>query len=165
MIPVALFVPVVTSFFIESAESEKWPEYIGIFFHLAVLPLVARLSAPEWGKAAGYGWLTVDIVVGVLAINDVTAGLTEILRLGGHVCAGVWIITSSLCSRSWPIRIVYTLTGVWLAGYSFVAPVTPSQLLTPASLLAVVWFALHATFPADPANPDETADLTSLRRR
>lgn len=53
-----------------------WPEYIGVFFHLAILLLVSRSDAPTGPKAAGYGWITLDVLTGILTINEVADEIT-----------------------------------------------------------------------------------------
>ena len=142
ILPLVLFLPVVVSFAV--APEALWPEYIGVLFHLSVLFLVSRMDAPPWGRAAGFGWITVDVLAGVLAINEVPSDLVLAVRLGGHVLAGVWIITVSLLARALPVRVVGTITGLWLSAYSFVGNVFPTTVLAPASLLTLVWFALLA---------------------
>jgi hypothetical protein len=34
---------------------------LGVAPHLLLFPVVAALPAPRWAKAAGYGWLAIDI--------------------------------------------------------------------------------------------------------
>ncbi|WP_220449122.1 hypothetical protein [Nonomuraea mesophila] len=36
-----------------------------------ILFLVSRLEAAPWAKAAGYGWVTLDVLAGILMINAV----------------------------------------------------------------------------------------------
>ena len=143
LLPVVLFIPIVVSF-VTTEPGTIWPEYIGVFFHLAVLPLIARMPAPEWARAAGYGWITIDVLTGITAINAVPYDITGPTRLGGHVLAGTWILVSALHARAVPARVLGAVTGVWLSGFSFVAHVVPGPVLYPAALLIVVWFALLA---------------------
>jgi hypothetical protein len=142
LLPLILFLPVVVSFAV--APGALWPEYIGVLFHLSVLFLISRMDAPAWGRAAGFGWITIDVLAGVLAINEVPSDLVQAVRLGGHVLAGLWIVTVSVLARTWPIRVVGTITGVWLSAYSFVGNVLPTTALAPASVLILVWFGLLA---------------------
>lgn len=143
ILPIILFIPSLVSFAI-AEPGVVWPEYSGIFFHLAILLLITRMDAPEWAKAAGYGWITLDVLTGILSINDVPYDITWPVRLGGHVLAGTWILFSSAYARQSIVRIVGGVTGVWLAGYSFVANIAPESVLCPAALLIVVWFAILA---------------------
>ncbi|CAM5256014.1 hypothetical protein [Streptomyces griseomycini] len=59
----------------------------------------SRPEAAPWAKAAGYGWVTSDVLAGMLVINDVPHDTAWAVRLGGHVLAGVWIVSSSLGSE------------------------------------------------------------------
>lgn len=144
LLPLVLFLPAVIAFFVDP--DVAWGEYLGVFFHLSVLFLVSRLEAAAWAKAAGYGWVTLDVLAGILMINDVAYDTAWAVRLGGHVLAGVWIVSSSLVSRSVPVAVVGVVTGLWLAAYSFVGDVLPESFLRPAGILILVWFALLAIF-------------------
>ncbi len=147
LLPLLLFLPVVIAFF--TNPEVAWGEYLGVFFHLSILFLVSRLDAAPWAKAAGYGWVTLDVLTGILVINGVEHDTAGAIRLGAHVLAGVWIVASSLVSHSWPVRVVGVLTGVWLGGYSFVGTVLAEEFLRPAGILILVWFALLAVFHRD----------------
>ena len=114
---------------------------VSVAFHLILLPVVAELPAPEWGRAAGYGWLVIDIALNVAGLNGVDLQMLMSLRLGAHVVAAVWIITSSLrCSL--PVRTVGILQGICFAGYSLLAPWVPSWGLYPSAVLLVIWLFL-----------------------
>lgn len=144
LLPFLLFVPVVLALLIDP--TVPWGEYLGVFFHLSVLFLVSRLDAAPWARAAGYGWVALDVLAGILMINDIPYETAWAVRLGGHVLAGVWIVASSLVSRSWLVRVVGVVAGVWLAGYSFVGTTVPEEFLSPAGIVTAVWFALLAIF-------------------
>jgi hypothetical protein len=158
LLPLVLFLPAVVAFFVDP--DVAWGEYLGVFFHLSILFLVSRLPAANWAKAAGYGWVVLDVLTGILMINDVDHDTAWAVRLGGHVLAGVWIVASSLVSRPWPIRVVGVLTGVWLAGYSFVGSHLAEEFLRPAGILILVWFALLAGLHRD--EPDHSAAPSGL---
>ncbi len=144
LLPLVLFLPAVIAFFVDP--DVTWGEYLGVFFHLSILFLVSRLEAAPWAKAAGYGWVALDVLAGILMINDVAYDTAWAVRLGGHVLAGVWIVSSSLVSRAMPVSVVGVITGVWLAAYSFAGDVLPESFLRPAGILILVWFALLAVF-------------------
>jgi hypothetical protein len=144
LLPLVLFFPAVIAFFVDP--DVTWGEYLGVFFHLSILFLVSRLEAAPWAKAAGYGWVALDVLAGILMINDVAYDTAWAVRLGGHVLAGVWIVSSSLVHGAWPVRVVGVITGLWLAAYSFVGDVLPESFLRPAGILILVWFALLAIF-------------------
>lgn len=158
LLPLALFLPAVIAFFVNPEVA--WGEYLGVFFHLSILFLVSRLKAAPWAKAAGYGWVTLDVLAGILMINDVPHDTAWAVRLGGHVLAGVWIVASSLVCEAWPVRVVGVITGGWLGSYSLVADAVPEPFLRPAGICILVWFALLAFFhrsagerSAEPASP------------
>ena len=155
ILPILFFLPSLVSFAI-SEPGVDWPEYTGVFFHLVILFLISRMDAPSWAKAAGYGWIILDVLTGIMNINGVDYDIHWPVRLGGHVLAGVWIATSSACARNLAVRVVGILTGLWLGGYSFVANIAPEEIPYPAGLLIIVWFALLAikyqpTRDADPS--------------
>ncbi|MEV4805319.1 hypothetical protein AB0K18_35430 [Nonomuraea sp. NPDC049421] len=156
LLPLVLFLPAVIAFFTDP--DVAWGEYLGVFFHLSILFLVSRLEAAAWAKAAGYGWVVLDVLTGILMINGVDHDTAWAVRLGGHVLAGVWIVASSLVSHSWPVRVVGVVTGVWLAGYSFVGTQLAEEYLRPAGIMILVWFALLAIFHRDsPGRPAASA--------
>lgn len=144
IVPIVLFLPTLVSFAV-SEPGAVWVEYPGVFFHLAILLLIARLDAPAWAKAAGYGWIAIDVLSGIMSINEVAYDITWPVRLGGHVLAGTWILMSSVHARHQATRVVGALTGLWLGSFSFVANIAPHLLLAPSSLLIIVWFVLLAT--------------------
>ncbi len=136
------FAPVVVSFAV--APGAAWVRnYPGIFFHLAIFLLVAKLEAPEWAKAAGYGWLVLDVMTGVLTLNGVPYEIYNFVRLGGHIFGGIWIATASL-SGSRPMMIVGVITGVYLSAYTFVSPFVSMKVLGPNAILVLVWLAIIA---------------------
>lgn len=164
LLPLVLFLPAVVAFFVDPQVA--WGEYLGVFFHLSILFLVSRLDAAPWAKAAGYGWVALDVLAGILMINDVEYDTAWAVRLGGHVLAGVWIVSSSLVSKTWPVRVVGVVTGLWLAAYSFVGNVLPESFLRPAGILILIWFALLAIshrsneeHPAAPTSSTSTAGV------
>jgi hypothetical protein len=135
------FAPVVVTFAV--APGVRWAEYPGIFFHLSVFLLVPSLKAPDWARTAGYGWLLLDVTAGVLAIRSVPHEVSEAVRLGAHIFAGIWIVMASL-SASLPMKLIGVPMGLWLSGYTFVSMFLPMSALAPASLLMLAWLALIA---------------------
>lgn len=100
------FVLVVINFAL--APGAFWADYPGILFHLAMFLLIAKLPAPEWARAAGYGWLVLDVMIGALTLNHVPHDIADYVRLGGHIFAGIWLVTAAL-SGSRPFSIVGVL--------------------------------------------------------
>lgn len=142
LLPLILFTPAVIAFFV--APNVSWGEHLGVFFHLSILFLVARLDAPHWAKAMGYGWVALDVLAGILIINDVPYDTGWAVRLGAHVLAGTWIVAASLVNRSRIVMAAGVITGAWLAGYSFVGTVLPEEALRPAGICILIWFAAIA---------------------
>jgi hypothetical protein len=131
-----LFAPVVASF--RLAPGSRWAEYVGIFFHLATFLLVAKLPAPEWARAAGYGWLLLDITAGALNINRVPHAVADYVRLGGHIFGGIWIIVASL-QGSPMVMLTGLPAGSFLFGYTFASPFLRPVWLSPASIFVLLW--------------------------
>ena len=136
------FAPVVISIIV--APGAAWVRnYPGILFHLALFLLVAKLEAPDWAKAAGYGWLILDVMTAVLTLNGVPHEIYDYVRLGGHIFGGIWFVTASL-SGSRPVQVVGVINGVWLSGFTFASPFLPLKVLGPTSILTLVWLAIIA---------------------
>ena len=138
---ILFFVPVMISFGL--APGVWWINYPGILFHLALFLLVPKLEAPEWARAAGYGWLLLDVTTGVMTMDNVAHDIAYSERYGGHIFAGIWMITVSL-RGSLPVRITGILGGGILFLYSFVARFVPATALSPTSILILLWLALIA---------------------
>jgi len=141
LIVFALWVPVVASF--RFAPGNRWVEYVGIFFHLAMFLLVFKLPAPEWAKAAGYGWLLLDVAAGALMINHVPRTIAGNMRLGGHIFAGIWFVMASL-QGSFAAKLAGVPAGLFLFAYTFASPFLPPVWLSPASIFVLVWLGIIA---------------------
>jgi hypothetical protein len=64
--------------------------------HLLLFPAVAAIPAPPWARAAGYGWLAIDITTDIMALQDVADTLYFPMRYGGHISAALWIVLASV---------------------------------------------------------------------
>jgi hypothetical protein len=118
---------------------------VAVAFHLVLFPVVAELPSTEWARAAGYGWLVLDIASNIMLLNGVDEHTCTALRYGAHIPAIVWIITSSLkCNRS--MQIVGITQAFIMGSYSFVAPWAPMWILYPAMVLLIVWLVLSGRF-------------------
>ena len=133
--------PIVAPF--RFAPGVRWAGYLGIFYHLAIFLLVFKLPAPEWARAAGYGWLLLDVAAGTLGINQVQPAIAQDVRLGGHIFAGIWIVMASL-QQSLAVKLVGLPTGAILFAYTFASPFLPRVWLSPAAILMLVWLAILA---------------------
>src|SRR5438067_1905284 len=69
---------------------------VAVAAHLVLFPVVAVVQAPGWSRAAGYGWLGLDVILNVAQLNGMSQDTTMALRLGGHVLAATWIALASL---------------------------------------------------------------------
>lgn len=143
IIAILMFAPVVFSFM--GGPRGWWLDYPGIIFHLAIFLLVARLPAPELARAAGYGWLVVDVMVGVMTLSHVPAEITVPMRLGGHIFAGIWVVSASLLAVR-PIMLTGVITGTWLTLFTFLSPFVPKTALAPTAVLMLIWLGLIAWY-------------------
>lgn len=167
LIAAACFVGgLVLNFIVEPAEAAPLPvpnflaQLLFLGFHLALLPVVAALAAPVWARAAGYTWLVVDNVVVVMDINGVADSTTWPIRLGVHVAAATWILGVSFTTQHMPTRTLGALAGVWLGGYSVIAPYVNNDPLVfyPAAALLFLWLVvLVQTNRAPTPQPEPTA--------
>lgn len=142
VVAILAFLPAMISFAV--APGTLWVEYPGILFHLAVFALVYRLEAPEWGRAAGYAWLTLDVLTAVLTLHGVSADIAPFVRLSGHIFGGIWFVAASSRSASKLLRWVGTIGGLWLGGYTLVSVWLPMRAVAPASILILGWLVLVA---------------------
>ncbi|GAC1378490.1 MAG: hypothetical protein NVSMB33_02820 [Ktedonobacteraceae bacterium] len=110
--------------------------------HLLLFPVVAALPGPRWARAAGYGWLIIDMATDIMQLNGVVKLTYLSLRYGGHISAALWIASTSWRAKG-ALRIVGWLTALDLAIYSFIAffPLTFVVLL-PSLVLLPIWFVL-----------------------
>jgi hypothetical protein len=131
---------------------------VAVLFHVVLFPVVAVLPSTNWAKAAGYGWLIVDIASNIMQLNGVDQQITSALRYGGHIPAIMWIIAASLrCNTS--IMIIGILQALVMGSYSFVAPWVPMWYLYPAMVLLIIWLLLIGRF----VSRSETFASSSLR--
>jgi hypothetical protein len=91
---------------------------VGAASHLVLLPVVAAMPAPEWARAAGYGWLVIDTMLSVASVNGLDPNLAGMLRLGGHASSALWMATVAQQSRGavraigWPLAAVLMFHAV-----------------------------------------------------
>lgn len=108
--------------------------------HLLLFPIVAALPAPSWAKAAGYGWLVIDIATDSMALQGIADTIYLPMRYGGHVVAALWIAAASWQAKG-AMRVVGILLALILGGYSFI-PHGPFWILIPTGFLIPVWLVL-----------------------
>jgi hypothetical protein len=108
--------------------------------HLLLFPVVAALPAPPWARAAGFGWLVIDITTDIMSLNGVASSIYLPMRYGGHVSAALWIASASWQARG-AVRIVGLILALNLGIYSFI-PNGPVLILVPTGFLLPLWFLL-----------------------
>lgn len=136
------FIPALASLPIAPKDGTFPGAILAIAEHLVLFPVVAALPAPQWAKAAGYGWLVTDMSTDIMALNGVPTMIFLSLRYGGHISAALWIITASWFARG-TTRVVGWLTALDLGGYSFLAAYGVSFVaLIPSGILLPLWCAL-----------------------
>jgi hypothetical protein len=115
---------------------------LAIAEHMVLFPVVAALPAPQWAKAAGYGWLVTDMSTDIMALNGVPNTIFLSLRYGGHISAALWMISASWFARG-ATRIVGWLTALDLGSYSFLAAYGVNFVaLIPSGILLPLWCAM-----------------------
>jgi hypothetical protein len=108
--------------------------------HLILFPVITALPAPRWARAAGYGWLVLDIATDIMQLNGV-AKLTYLsLRYGANIAAALWIASASWQGKG-AIRVIGVIVALDLALYSFIAFIPLTFLvLVPSLVLLPLWF-------------------------
>ena len=143
-----------TMFALGAVGQEQLTHYVGIAYHLALLPVVAGLVvAPRfaWARTAGYVWVLVDTLLDVAAINGLHADTLWALRLGAHISTAIWIAGASLELRRFP-QIVGLLLAGSLAGHALVGPFVPEVVLAVTSFpLMLAWLIIIARGRPGPA--------------
>ena len=114
-----------------------------IAFHLFLFPVIAALPAPDWGRAAGYGWLVLDITTNVMSVNGIGDATTTAIRLGGHIAAVTWVASAAWQARGWTWLVGFVLTAV-LGSYSFWGQYVAPAAIMPAMVLMLAWVVLSA---------------------
>ncbi|MFZ3231859.1 MAG: hypothetical protein WA160_16755 [Pseudobdellovibrio sp.] len=99
---------------------------LGLVYHLALLPVVASLPAPDWIKAAGFFWVLCDALIDVASINKMSEENVWALRMGVHIPASIWIFGTA-SSMSFPgLAIGYALS-LLLATHAIIGPYIPKS--------------------------------------
>lgn len=104
---------------------------IGAAAHLVLLPVVAAMPAPEWARAAGYGWLVIDTMITIASINGLDPNLAGALRLGGHASSALWMARAAHNSKGavraigWPLAaalMIHAVGAQWLPAWVSLPP-------------------------------------------
>ncbi len=130
-------------------------EYEGLVWHISMYFFICKLPTPEWGRKAGTYWVLIDVLSGLLYLNnfygivsDPSLGIATqgpyqmcyIIRLCAHVFEGIWLISSTRTTENKVIRVSGIMAGIFLAGYSLVSPFAPEWVLSLNMPFVIVWF-------------------------
>jgi hypothetical protein len=133
------------------APRARWVQVVGVGAHALLLPLTARLAAPDWVRAMGYGWVAVDGAASIAVLGGKAPASVMPVRLGGHLLAAAWLVGAAQ-SLPQPARWLGLLAASCLGGHTLLAPFTqhkPPVLLYASGPLLVGWLgALSYTSPA-----------------
>ena len=124
----------------------KWTvgEYVGILFHLLLLPVVAVETPPGAGQACGYLWVLCDVVaaLGMLwnwRADETHAGSVFVpVRMAGHLFASVWVVVLSWSVGGF-LRVDALLLAVAFSGYSLAAGRLPMKAQALGVPLMALW--------------------------
>lgn len=129
-------------------------EYMGLIWHFSMFFFISKLPTPEWGRTCGRFWIVLDVLSGLLYINNFygitsdlsfgiaaqTMTLCTTVRLAAHCFEGLWLISSALTTKNKIIKICGTMAGILIAGYSLVSPFAPGWMLSLNVPFMLVWF-------------------------
>lgn len=129
-------------------------EYLGLVWHLAMFFFISKLQVPEWGKKAGTYWIVLDVLSGLLYLNNfysivgdmslgiatVSLSLPNTVRYAAHIFEGLWLISSAFGTKNKLIKICGILAGLFIASYSFVCPFAPGWMLMLNTPFMYIWF-------------------------
>ncbi len=117
-----------------------------VALHVVLFPVVAALPGPSWAKAAGYGWLVVDIALNIAVLNGFSLAAATSIRLGIHVSAAIWIALAAAAQGTRALKAVGWAAAGAFGGYSFVAPWVPSVAIIPGGVLLIAWLVLSGVY-------------------
>ena len=107
--------------------------------HVILFPVIVALPTPSWARAAGYGWLVLDIATDIMQLNGEVKLTYLSLRYGANIAAALWIASASWQGRG-AMRIIWTIVAFDVALYSFIAFIPFTFLiLVPSLILLPLW--------------------------
>ncbi len=124
-------------------------EYIGIGFHLLLLPVIVSIAAPGVGIASGFLWIVCDVVASTGLIwnhdrpSEQAHAVFNPIRMAGHIFAALWIVAVSLQLGTVGM-IVGSLLALGFAAYSLAGGRIPEKALALPGVLLLVWLLLVA---------------------
>ena len=128
-------------------------EYVGIAFHLLLLPIVAAFPGGIAGQGSGVAWVVCDVVASVAMIwtirdhGEIDQALSNAIRMAGHLFAAMWVLLVSVevGGAAMPVGAALALG---FAAYTLAAGRIPQKALAVPGLLMVVWLVLLARHAA-----------------
>lgn len=150
----ALLIVSMPFFAFTSGTGQYIREYLGLVWHLSMFFFICKLPTPEWGRKAGTYWIILDVLSGLLYMNNfygitgdlslgiatVSLTLSNTVRYAAHIFEGLWMISSAMTTNNKVIKVCGALTGILIAGYSFVCPFAPGWMLMLNTPFMLVWF-------------------------
>lgn len=129
-------------------------EYLGLVWHLSMFFFINKLPTPEWGRKAGTYWIVLDVLSGLLYLNNfygitsnlslgiaaVSLTLPNVTRYAAHIFEGLWLGSSAITTQNKTIKVCALAAGSLIALYSFLCPFAPEWLLTLNVPFMLVWF-------------------------
>lgn len=129
-------------------------EYVGLAWHISMFFFINKLSTPEWGKKAGTYWIVLDVLSGLMYLNNlygitgdlslgiaaVSLSLPNITRYAAHIFEGLWLMSSAMTTKSKTIQICGLCAGGLIALYSLICPFAPEWVLMLNVPFMLVWF-------------------------
>ena len=133
-------------------------EYLGLVWHLSMFFFICKLPTPQWGKKAGTYWVVLDVLSGLLYLNNfygitsdlslgiaaVSLSLPNAVRYAAHIFEGIWMISSAATTQNKVIKVCGILAGVFIAAYSFVCPFAPGWMLMLNVPFMMIWLFMIA---------------------
>lgn len=129
-------------------------EYAGLAWHLSMYFFICKLPVPEWGRRAGTYWVVLDVLSGLLYLNNfygicgdlglgiatVSLTLPNAVRYAAHVFEGLWLVSSAATTNNALVKACGIAAGTLLAAYSLVCPFAPEWMLMLNVPFMLVWF-------------------------
>lgn len=113
-----------------------------IIFHLAMLPVISALRAPDWAKTSGFIWVAVDNMLEMMSFFGVGGELIIPMRWGIHLATATWLVGVGLehrgFFRNYSFIVAILLIAVTLAG-PFLERSVVAQTLGAAGVPFIIW--------------------------
>ena len=121
-------------------------EYIGTGFHLLLMPVISMLAAPFVGIAAGFIWVTCDVIASTgLIWNRGSSATSRVVltptRMAGHLFAAIWIASVSMQLNIFGLSIGFAL-ALSFAAYTLAGGRLPDKFLAAPGVLMLTWLLL-----------------------